>query len=117
MFGFPTVQGSRCLKNISFRVRPGEKVALVGATGGGKTSIISRFADFTMFDQGAILVDGIDVRDVEQARTASPHRIGVAGRVSFFRRFRELISRSAIRTFSRRAHVRSGTARAARAFH
>ncbi|MGH7886860.1 MAG: ABC transporter ATP-binding protein, partial [Candidatus Binatia bacterium] len=43
-------------------VRPGEKVALVGATGGGKTSIISALCRFYDVEAGAILVDGIDVR-------------------------------------------------------
>lgn len=51
------------LKNISFRVRAGEKVALVGATGGGKTSIISALCRFYDVQRGAILVDGTDVRE------------------------------------------------------
>ena len=50
------------LKGISFRVRPGEKVALVGATGGGKTSIIAALCRFYDVERGAILVNGIDVR-------------------------------------------------------
>jgi ATP-binding cassette subfamily B multidrug efflux pump len=54
--------GESVLKGISFRVRPGEKIALVGATGGGKTSIISALCRFYDVDGGAILVDGIDVR-------------------------------------------------------
>lgn len=54
--------GEAVLKGISFRVKPGEKVALVGATGGGKTSIISALCRFYDVDGGAILVDGIDVR-------------------------------------------------------
>jgi ABC-type multidrug transport system fused ATPase/permease subunit len=55
--------GDPVLKNISFKIRPGEKVALVGATGGGKTSIISALCRFYDVDRGAILVDGIDVRE------------------------------------------------------
>jgi ATP-binding cassette subfamily B protein len=55
--------GDPVLKGISFHVCPGEKVALVGATGGGKTSIISALCRFYDVDQGAILVDGIDVRE------------------------------------------------------
>ena len=51
------------LKDISFRVRAGEKVALVGATGGGKTSIISALCRFYDVERGAILVDGIDIRE------------------------------------------------------
>jgi ATP-binding cassette subfamily B multidrug efflux pump len=54
--------GEPILKGISFRVRAGEKVALVGATGGGKTSLISALCRFYDVDQGAVLVDGIDVR-------------------------------------------------------
>jgi ATP-binding cassette, subfamily B, multidrug efflux pump len=56
-------QGEPVLKGISFHARPGEKIALVGATGGGKTSIISALCRFYDIDRGAILVDGIDVRD------------------------------------------------------
>lgn len=55
--------GEPVLKAISFRVRPGEKVALVGATGGGKTSMISALCRFYDLSRGAILVDGIDIRD------------------------------------------------------
>jgi ABC-type multidrug transport system fused ATPase/permease subunit len=55
--------GEPVLKGVSFRVRPGEKVALVGATGGGKTSIISSLCRFYDLERGAILVDGIDVRE------------------------------------------------------
>ena len=55
--------GEPVLKNVSFRVRAGEKVALVGATGGGKTSIISALCRFYDVERGAILVDGIDVRE------------------------------------------------------
>jgi len=54
--------GEPVLKNISFKVRPGEKIALVGATGGGKTSIISALCRFYDVDSGQIFVDGIDVR-------------------------------------------------------
>jgi ATP-binding cassette subfamily B protein len=55
--------GEPVLKGVSFRVRPGEKIALVGATGGGKTSIISSLCRFYDLERGAILVDGIDVRE------------------------------------------------------
>lgn len=55
--------GEPVLKGISFHVRPGEKIALIGATGGGKTSIISALCRFYEIERGAILVDGVDIRD------------------------------------------------------
>ena len=50
------------LRDLSFRVEPGEKVALVGATGAGKTSIASLLTRFYEFQRGAIRVDGRDIR-------------------------------------------------------
>jgi ABC-type multidrug transport system fused ATPase/permease subunit len=50
------------LKGISFHIRSGEKVALVGATGAGKTSITSALFRFYEIERGAIVVDGIDIR-------------------------------------------------------
>ena len=55
--------GEPVLKEISFRVAPGEKVALVGATGAGKTSIISALCRFYDVERGSIRIDGIDVRE------------------------------------------------------
>ncbi len=55
--------GEPVLSGISFRVQPGEKVALVGATGAGKTSIISALCRFYEIDHGQILVDGVDIHE------------------------------------------------------
>ena len=51
------------LKDISFHVKPGETLALVGATGAGKSSIINILNRFYEINQGSILVDGNDIRD------------------------------------------------------
>ena len=51
------------LKDISFRVKPGETLALVGATGAGKSSIINILNRFYEINRGSILVDGNDIRD------------------------------------------------------
>ncbi len=51
------------LKKVSFRVNPGETVAFVGATGAGKTSIISLLNRFYEFQEGEILIDGKDIRN------------------------------------------------------
>lgn len=54
------------LRGVSFRVHPGEKIALVGATGAGKTSVISLIARFYDVQRGAVKIDGQDVRDYLQ---------------------------------------------------
>ncbi len=54
------------LQDVSFRVAPGESVAFVGATGAGKTSIMSLLMRFYDVQKGAILVDGRDVREWPQ---------------------------------------------------
>jgi len=53
------------LKGISFDVKPGETLALVGATGSGKSSIISLLSRFYEYGKGKITIDGIDIRNYE----------------------------------------------------
>lgn len=53
------------LKNINLKIRKGETVALVGMSGGGKSTIISLIPRFYDVTSGRILVDGMDIRDVE----------------------------------------------------
>ncbi len=55
------------LKGVSFRVRPGEKIAVVGHTGAGKTSVINLIARFYDANRGSVKIDGRDVRDYRQA--------------------------------------------------
>jgi ABC-type multidrug transport system fused ATPase/permease subunit len=52
------------LSEISFRVRPGETVALVGTTGSGKSTVINLLTRFYEFDSGEILIDGKPIRDL-----------------------------------------------------
>ncbi|UBF27898.1 ABC transporter ATP-binding protein/permease [Kovacikia minuta CCNUW1] len=54
------------LKDLDFVIRPGEKVALVGPTGAGKSSIIRLLSRLYEPTQGRILVDGLDIRDLPQ---------------------------------------------------
>ena len=54
------------LRDVSFRVAPGEKVAFVGTTGAGKTTIIKLLTRLYDVDRGTVRVDGIDVRDMPQ---------------------------------------------------
>ncbi len=54
------------LKGLSFRARPGEKLAIVGHTGAGKTTVINLLMRFYDPQRGEILLDGIPIRDIPQ---------------------------------------------------
>ena len=56
--------GEDVLKEVSFEARPGQTVALLGATGSGKTTIINLLPRFYDVTEGRVLIDGHDVRDV-----------------------------------------------------
>ncbi len=55
------------IKDLSFTIHPGEKIALVGPTGAGKSSIIRLLCRLYEPSRGRILVDGVDVRDLPQS--------------------------------------------------
>jgi ATP-binding cassette subfamily B protein len=59
------------LQDIDFTVAPGRSVALVGATGAGKTSIISLLARLYDVQKGRVTLDGVDVRDLDPAQLRS----------------------------------------------
>lgn len=64
---FSYVDGEPVLRNVSFEVRPGQRVALVGATGSGKTTTVSLLQRFYDVQQGRITIDGVDIRDMDLA--------------------------------------------------
>jgi len=59
-FGY--VKNRPVLRNVSFKVSPGEKIAILGATGSGKTSLIYLIPRFYDVDSGSILIDGVNVK-------------------------------------------------------
>jgi len=63
------------IKDLSFTIHPGEKIALVGPTGAGKSSIIRLLCRLYEPSRGRILVDGVDVRDLPQSELR--RRMGV----------------------------------------
>jgi ATP-binding cassette, subfamily B, multidrug efflux pump len=62
---FAYVDEDYVLKNINFEVKSGETVALVGATGAGKSSIINLISRFYEINQGQIFIDGTEIREFE----------------------------------------------------
>ena len=63
---FAYVEGTPVLRDVSFRVEPGETVAVVGATGSGKTTLVNLLMRFYDVQQGRIAIGGVDVRAVRQ---------------------------------------------------
>ena len=62
---FSYIPEEEVVKGISFRVEPGETVAIVGATGAGKSTIINLLSRFYEIDSGVIEIDGQDIKDLE----------------------------------------------------
>jgi ATP-binding cassette subfamily B protein len=73
-FRYPE-NGVWALRDINLKIRPGEKIALVGHNGAGKTTLIKLLTRLYDPSEGAILIDGIDIREVEP--TELQRRIGV----------------------------------------
>lgn len=72
-FRYPDAGGDM-LKDISFAAHKGETVAFIGATGSGKSTLVNLIPRFYDATEGAILVDGVDVRDYSQ--TALRNKLG-----------------------------------------
>ncbi len=65
---FHYAEGAPILRGLSFHVDPGEKVAIVGPTGAGKTTLISLVTRLYDVRAGRILIDGVDIRDIPLER-------------------------------------------------
>jgi ATP-binding cassette, subfamily B, multidrug efflux pump len=63
------------LRNVSFKAEPGEVTAIIGGTGAGKSTLVNLIPRFYDVDEGAVLVDGLDVREMTQADVRA--RIGL----------------------------------------
>ena len=60
-------KGGGIIKDLNLHIKPGERVALVGPSGGGKTTIVNLMLRLFDVEGGRVLLDGIDVRDVTQS--------------------------------------------------
>lgn len=65
-FSYPGAE-EPALSDISFRASPGEVTAIIGGTGSGKSTLVNLIPRFYDVDEGRILVDGVDVREMSQA--------------------------------------------------
>ena len=66
-FAYPGAEDKLVLKNVSFKVMPGEIVALMGPTGSGKSTIIALLARFYEPTEGAIFIDGHNIKDLSKS--------------------------------------------------
>ncbi len=73
--------GTEVLRNISFRVEPGQSVALLGSTGSGKTSLVNLLPRFYEYTGGKITLDGVDIKDISREYLRS--KIGVVEQEPF----------------------------------
>jgi ATP-binding cassette subfamily B protein len=72
---FAYADGRPVLKNVSFHIEPGEKLAIVGATGSGKSTIVRLLARFYDFAPGQLFLDRVDLMDIPSAEVR--RRIGI----------------------------------------
>jgi ATP-binding cassette subfamily B protein len=79
-FRYPGAEAA-VLENISFTARPGETTAIVGSTGSGKTTLINLLPRFYDASEGAVIIDGVDVREMDRQDLWS--RIGMVPQRAF----------------------------------
>ena len=63
---FSYVSGKKVLHNFNLEVKPGQKIALVGSTGSGKTTVVNLLMRFYPVDSGEILIDGVNIQDIKR---------------------------------------------------
>ena len=77
---FSYTQGKKIISHLNFTAKPGQKIALVGATGAGKTTIANLINRFYELDSGVITYDGIDIKQIK--KTCLHHCLG--GKIAEF---------------------------------
>jgi ATP-binding cassette subfamily B multidrug efflux pump len=78
---FSYIPGVQVLQDISLHAQPGERIALVGHTGAGKTTLVNLLSRFYDIDEGTIRIDGVDIHSV--SRDSLRRQLGVVLQQSF----------------------------------
>lgn len=63
---FSYIEGQRVLKDFTLSIKKGQKIALVGATGSGKTTVVNLLMRFYDVDSGSITIDGVNINDIKK---------------------------------------------------
>ena len=80
---FSYVKGKQVIKDFNLEVKQGQKIALVGATGSGKTTIVNLLTRFYDIDSGKITIDGVDINDIPKNELRSAIAIVLQDTVLF----------------------------------
>jgi ATP-binding cassette subfamily B protein len=115
----PNVQGPIEMRSVGFRygtapspagcepdIQPGEMIGLVGHSGSGKSTLVNLICRFYDVTDGAILIDGVDIRSLAGGRIPPPHRPGAAGALPVLRHHRREHRLRQARRHPRRDHRR-----------
>ncbi len=111
--GFSYLAGRPVLQDLRFKVRKGEKIAIVGASGSGKTSLAHLFNRMYDVDSGAIRIDGLDIRQIRLKDLRRLFGVVTQDSVLFTRSIRdnlaygslEVVSEAQVRAAARIAHA------------
>jgi len=79
-FAYPRTE-RKVLKNLEFSIKAGEKIAILGPTGSGKSTLVNLIPRFYDVSEGAILIDGIDIKDMNIKSLRS--QIGIVAQETF----------------------------------
>ena len=80
---FSYIKGKQVIKDFNLEVKQGQKIALVGATGSGKTTIVNLLTRFYDIDSGKITIDGVDINDIPKKELRSAIAIVLQDTVLF----------------------------------
>lgn len=109
---FSYVEGERVLKDLSLSINPGQRIAIVGATGSGKTTIVNLLTRFYELDGGRITIDGIDITEIPKQTLRRAIAIVLQDTVLFSDSIRQNIKYGRLEATDEEVRAAAATARA-----